>query len=50
MLKPLSEAPVQAYLDNRLQLYDTLEFVLRFTGPAHVAISTFEPTLKRGIF
>lgn len=41
MLKPLSEAPVQAYLDNRLQLYDTLEFVLQHTGPAHVAISTF---------
>lgn len=41
MLKPLSEAPVQAYLDNRLQLYDTIEFVLKHTGPAHVAISTF---------
>lgn len=41
MLKPLSEAPVQAYLDNRLQLYDTIEFVLKHTGPAHIAISTF---------
>lgn len=41
MLKPLSEAPVQAYLDNRLQLYDVIEFVLQHTGPAHVAISTF---------
>lgn len=41
MLKPLSEAPVQAYLDNRLQLYDAIEFVLQHTGPAHVAISTF---------
>lgn len=41
MLKPLSQVSEQAYLDNRLQLYDTIEFVLRHTGPAHVMVSTF---------
>ena len=26
--------PLQAYLDNRLQLFDVLEFILLQTGPA----------------
>lgn len=41
LLKPLSDMPLQAYLDNRLQLFDVLEFILLQTGPANVYISTF---------
>lgn len=41
LLKPLSDMPLQAYLDNRLQLFDVLEFILLQTGPAKVYVSTF---------
>lgn len=41
LLQPISDVPLQAYLDNRLQLFDVLEFVLRFTGPARLKVSTF---------
>ena len=41
LLKPLSDAPLQAYLDSRLQLFDVLEFILKQTGPADVSVSTF---------
>ena len=41
LLKPLSDVPLQAYLDNRLQLFDVLEFILLQTGPAKVYVSTF---------
>ena len=41
LLKPLSDVPLQAYLDNRLQLFDVLEFILSQTGPAKVYVSTF---------
>ena len=41
LLKPLSTTPIQAYLDNRLQLFDVLEYILKETGPAAVSISTF---------
>ena len=41
LLKPLSDVPLQAYLDNRLQLFDVLEFILAQTGPAKVYVSTF---------
>ena len=41
LLKPLSDVPLQAYLDNRLQLFDVLEYILSQTGPAKVYVSTF---------
>lgn len=41
ILKPIAGHPVQAYLDNRLQLYDVLEFILEYTGPADILVSTF---------
>lgn len=41
ILKPLSDVPLQAYLDNRIQLFDVIEKILAETGPADVYISTF---------
>lgn len=41
ILKPLSDAPLQAYLDNRVQLFDIIEYILTQTGPASICISTF---------
>jgi len=41
ILKPLSGAPLQAYLDNRIQLFDILEKILIEMGPADVYITTF---------
>lgn len=41
ILKPLSTTPLQAYVDNRIQLYDVIEKILKETGPAEIFISTF---------
>lgn len=41
ILKPLSTTPLQAYVDNRIQLYDVIEKILKETGPAEIYISTF---------
>lgn len=41
ILKPLSGTPLQAYLDNRIQLFDIIEKILLETGPAKIYISTF---------
>lgn len=41
IIKPLSKAPLQAYLDNRIQLFDVIEKILSETGPAEIYISTF---------
>ena len=41
ILKPLSDAPLQAYLDNRVQLFDIIEYILTQTGSASIYISTF---------
>lgn len=41
IIKPLSGAPLQAYLDNRIQLFDIIEKILVETGPAEIYISTF---------
>lgn len=41
ILRPLSDAPLQAYLDNRIQLFDIIEKILDETGPAEIYISTF---------
>ena len=41
LLRSLSEAPLQAYLDNRVQLFDISEMILSETGPAEIYISTF---------
>ena len=40
-LKPLANTPLQAYFDNRLQLADVIDQVLRQIGPAELVISTF---------
>ena len=40
-LKPLSNTPLQAYFDIRLQLADVIDQVLRQIGPAELLISTF---------
>ncbi|WP_206113211.1 hypothetical protein [Sodaliphilus pleomorphus] len=40
-LKPLANTPLQAYFDNRLQLADVIDQVLRQIGPADLVISTF---------
>ena len=41
LLRSLSEAPLQAYLDNRVQLFDIIEMILSETGPVEIYISTF---------
>lgn len=41
LLKPLSDAPLQAYLDNRIQIFDIIEKILLETGKADIYISTF---------
>lgn len=41
ILKPLSGSPLQAYLDNRIQLFDVIEKILIETGPADINITTF---------
>lgn len=41
ILKPLSTTTLQAYVDNRIQLYDIIEKILKETGPAEIYISTF---------
>lgn len=41
IIKPLSKAPLQAYLDNRIQLFDVIEKILSETGPSEIYISTF---------
>lgn len=41
-LKPLTESPMQAWLDKRLQLFDIIEFCLeQIGGNADVTITTF---------
>lgn len=41
MIKRLSEAPLQAYLDNRFQLFDIIRRILQEIGSAQIYISTF---------
>lgn len=41
ILKPLSDKPLQVYLDNRIQLFDVIEFILSEIGTADVYITTF---------
>lgn len=41
ILKPLSPEYIGAYLDNGVQLYDILEWILKYTGPANVVVLTF---------
>lgn len=41
-LQPLSSTPIQAWMDNRLQLFDVMEFCLeQMGGQAHVTVTTF---------
>jgi hypothetical protein len=41
IIRPIGQHPLQAYLDNRIQLFDVIEKILSETGPAKVYISTF---------
>jgi hypothetical protein len=41
IIRPIAKYPLQAYLDNRIQLFDVIEKILEETGPADVYISTF---------
>ena len=41
ILKPLSDTPIQAYLDNRIQLFDIIEKILLEVGESDIFISTF---------
>lgn len=41
IIRPIERNPLQAYLDNRIQLFDVIEKILLETGPAKVYISTF---------
>jgi len=41
IIRPIERNPLQAYLDNRIQLFDVIEKILQETGPAKVYISTF---------
>ena len=41
IIKPLSKYPLQAYLDNRIQLFDVIDKILSETGSAEIYISTF---------
>ncbi len=41
IIRPLSDVPLQAYLDNRVQLFDIIEKIVSETGPAEIYISTF---------
>ncbi len=52
-LRPLGDAPVQAYISNRFQVADILVWILSQTGPAHVRVSSFsisEEFLRRLFF
>ena len=53
VLRPLSEAPHQAYLSDSLQVADLLTWILTQTGPAHVQMTSFsisEEFLRRVFF
>lgn len=41
LLKPIESEPLQAYLSNRIQVADLLEWILEQTGPAEVWQSSF---------
>jgi hypothetical protein len=41
IIKPIKSAPLQAYLDSRIQLFDVIDKILGETGPADILISTF---------
>ena len=51
-LQPLNVAPVQAVMDNRLQLLHIIEHLLREIGPADIRISTFSTSEEflRGMY
>lgn len=41
VIKPLSKYPLQAYLDNRIQLFDIIEYILKEVGESEIFISTY---------
>lgn len=53
VLKPLHHLPNQAYLSDKLQVADVLQWILNQTGPAHVQMTSFsisEEFLRRIFF
>lgn len=53
VLHPLADTPNQAYLSDRLQVADVLQWILAQTGPAHVQLTSFsisEEFLRRIFF
>lgn len=53
LLKPLSEAPSQAYITDALQVADILQWILDQTGPADIRMTSFsisEEFLRRIFF
>ena len=40
-MQPLSPDYFGAYLDNGIQLYDIIEWILKYSGPANVVVLTF---------
>ena len=46
ILRPLSEAPIQAYYDNTLQLIDVLEWTLMQVGRAKVWQTSFSMSIE----
>ncbi len=40
-MQPLSPEYIGAYLDNGIQLYDIIEWILKYSGPANVVVLTF---------
>ena len=41
ILKPISPDYIGAYLDKGIQLYDVIEWILQYTGPANITVLTF---------
>lgn len=41
IMQPLSPDYIGAYLDNGIQLYDIIEWILKYTGSADVVVLTF---------
>lgn len=53
IISPLDSTPCQCYLSNMVQVADILEYILEFTGPADVDMTSFslsEEFLRRLFF
>lgn len=41
ILKPLADAPQQAYMSDLLQVADIMQWILGQTGPADIVLTSF---------